>query len=105
MARPVGSSSKNTKFLNNRLKAMFGDDFEPMINAAKSAIRMQEIANNSRDTEEEFSNHKECVAAWEKIGQYVSPKLKSIEVVDEDGNNALPKMITINVVDPRNIDS
>lgn len=38
------------------------------------------------------------------INKYI-PDLKSIEVVDEDGNNALPQSITINVVDPRNIDS
>lgn len=28
------------------------------------------------------------------------PDLKSVEVVDEDGNDALPKSITINVVQP-----
>jgi hypothetical protein len=30
----------------------------------------------------------------------ILPDLKSVEVVDEDGNNALPKAITINVVSP-----
>lgn len=38
------------------------------------------------------------------INKYI-PDLKSVEIVDEDGNNALPKSIIINVVDPRNIDS
>lgn len=28
------------------------------------------------------------------------PNLKSIEVVDQDGNNALPQTITVNVVSP-----
>jgi len=38
------------------------------------------------------------------INKYI-PDMKSIEVVDEDGNNALPKSVIINVVDPRNINT
>jgi hypothetical protein len=48
--------------------------------AAENAVRMQEVAEASRDTDEEFNQRKECVNAWEKIGQYCSPKLKAVEV-------------------------
>jgi hypothetical protein len=62
---------------------MMGDDFEPMVKAAENAIRMQEIAVSNTGGEEEFDQRKDCVTAWEKIGQYCSPKLKAIEVSGE----------------------
>ena len=97
------SPNRNTRFLTNRLKAMYGEDFEPIVKAAECAVRMQQMANEAEGTEEEFDMRKDCVAAWERIGQYCSPKLKAVEIVDENGDNALPKLITVNVVDPRNI--
>ena len=95
MGDRTGSPNRNTQFLTNRLKAMFGDDFEPIIKAAENAVRMQSIANEHVEMLEdpdidadvklelranEFNCRKECVTAWEKIGQYCSPKLKAIEV-------------------------
>jgi hypothetical protein len=99
---------------------MYGEDFNPIIKAAENAVRMQSIADDAQkklkdndvDVElkiaissNEFNQRKECVAAWDKIGQYVTPRLKAVEVVDEEGNNALPKFITINVVDPSSTDT
>jgi len=62
---------------------MYGKDFDPIMKAAENAFRMQEIATAGIDTEEEFDQRKDCVNAWEKIGQYCSPKLKAIEVSGE----------------------
>lgn len=110
MGRPVGSTTRNTQFLNNRLKEMMGDDFEPMVRAAENAVRMQAIADESQvilndddaDVEtkiaakaNEFNQRKECVNAWEKIGQYCSPKLKAVEVTGEDGQSLFPSTIKI----------
>ena len=78
-----GSPNRNTKFLMNRLQDMYGKDFDPIMKAAENAFRMQEIATAGIDTEEEFDQRKDCVNAWEKIGQYCSPKLKAIEVSGE----------------------
>jgi hypothetical protein len=65
---------------------MYGKDFEPMIKAAENAIAMEGLAQqNDVDDDTKFSRHKECVTAWEKIGQYTNPKLKAIEVTGEDG--------------------
>jgi hypothetical protein len=61
---------------------MYGDDFDPILKMAENAVRMQEIAATSDD---EFTHRKECVNAWEKIGQYVMPKLKAVEVTGEEG--------------------
>lgn len=77
-----GSPNKNSKFLLTRLKDMYGDDFEPMIKAAENAIRMQDIANTGGD--DEFNMRKECVSAWEKIGQYTNHKLKAVEISGDE---------------------
>lgn len=82
----------------NRLQEMYGDDFDPILRAAENAVRMQAIADENKDipndatTElalsirgEEFNQRKECVNAWDKIAQYVTPKLKAVEITGEDG--------------------
>lgn len=78
MARTVGTPNRNTQFLTNKLRDMYGDDFDPIIKAAENAVRMQDLADSGDD--DEFNMRKDCVAAWEKIGQYCSPKLKAVEV-------------------------
>lgn len=82
MARPKGVPNKNKAFLLDRLKDQLGKDFDPIINAAKNAARMQKLADNAEDnaSDDEFDMRKDTVSAWEKIAQYVEPKLKAIEV-------------------------
>jgi len=93
--RPKGKESKNTKFLLNRLQDMYGEDFDPIMMAAKNAYEMNglaqleltkeqmedmEAADLIRVTEAIFNRKRECVNAFDKISQYVNPKLKAIEV-------------------------
>lgn len=85
--RPKGSANKNKEFLNKRLRDMYGDDFDPIIKAAQNAVRMESIASNLEGTDDEFNCRKECVNAWDKIAQYVTPKLKAVEV---SGNSDAP---------------
>ena len=81
MASREGSPNKNKQFLLNRLKDMYGEDFDPIINACDNAIKMSELANKGGD--DEFTMRKECVSAWDKIAQYVTPKLKAVEMSGE----------------------
>ena len=48
----------------------------------------------------EFEQRKECVSAWDKVGQYVSPKLKAVEV-GTDPDNPLPMSIPVTFIDPK----
>ncbi len=95
MARPANSSDKNRKFLLNRLQDMYGKDFDPIMMAAKNAKEMNDLAQIELTKEQMedmdgvellsftdtvFARKKECVAAFDKIAQYVQPKLKAIEV-------------------------
>lgn len=103
MASRAGSPNKNKQFLLKRLQDMFGEDFDPVISAAQNAIRMQEIASDASDPIDEFNQRKECVNAWDKIAQYVTPKLKSVEL---SGNEGEPLSIQIvNYKDSVNADS
>lgn len=95
MARPKNSEDKNRKFLLNRLQDMYGADFDPIMKAAENAMEMQNLAAPKftedqlseldasevmKVTESEFTRRKECVVAWDRIGQYITPKLKAIEI-------------------------
>lgn len=95
--RPKGSPNRNSKFLLQRLKEMYGEDFEPVMAAAENAVRMQQIALESQQSmaEDEFIQRKECVNAWEKVAQYVSPKLKAVEMTGADGKDLVPPSIVI----------
>ena len=96
--RPKGSQSKNKDFLMKRLQDMYGKDFDPVMMAAKNAYEMNKLAQleltdeqmadmDGRDilqaTEAVFMRKKECVNAFDKIAQYVQPKLKAIEISGE----------------------
>jgi hypothetical protein len=76
MARPRGAANKNKSFLLSRLQDMYGDEFHPIMNMAENAVKLQKAA----DQEPEPANFKAALEGWEKIAQYVEPKLKSVDV-------------------------
>lgn len=85
--RPSGSESKNTKFLMNRLKEMYGEDFEPVMMAAKNAKHMQDIADSEEakalELNDRIDMHKKTAETWDRVSQYTNPKLKAIELSGE----------------------
>ena len=114
--RHKGIPNKNTTFLNNRLKDMLGEDFDPVMKMAQNAVRMQQIADSysfvegeddnqgPSDKGSEFDCRKDTVEAWNKIAKYCTPQLKAIEV---SGNEDAPvrTKITVEYVEPKNPDS
>ena len=87
MASRKGISNKNKDFLLKRLQDMYGEDFDPIMMAAKNAKLMQDIVESPETLALEPSDrvelHKKTAETWEKIGQYVNPKLKAIEISGE----------------------
>lgn len=77
----------NEKFLLVRLKAKYGEDFDPIMQIAKNAAQMQQViddkisAETSLTPEELATVNKE----WERMAQFTHPKLKSVEHVGGDG--------------------
>ena len=79
MPSRAGSPNKNKAFLLNRLKNMFGENFDPIIRMSEQAAELHDIARERRDV----SSLKASIDAWDKIAVYVEPKLKSVIHVSE----------------------
>ena len=78
-----GSPNKNKEYLMNRLKDMYGDDFDPIIRMAEQATRLHAAAIDAEDTKVLTDS----INGWDKIAQYVQPKLKAVELTGEDGSS------------------
>ena len=76
MARTKGSLGKNKAFLLNRLQAMYGKAFDPVMKMAEQAVTLDQLALE----EPSVTNQKESIHAWGKIAEYVTPKLRSTEM-------------------------
>ena len=74
-----------------RLQDMLGDDFDPVVRMAETAVKMSEIAELSRDIED----YKDCITAWDKIAKYTTPALKAVEVDLTSGGRDLPTIIEL----------
>ena len=75
MARPKGALGKNKAFLLNRLKDMYGKDFDPIMKAAEQAHTLDKLAQEDPTV----ANQRDSIASWLKIAEYVAPKLKAVE--------------------------
>lgn len=82
MPSRAGSPNRNKQFLLNRLKDMYGEDFHPIIQMADNAVLLQErvdkLGNNAQSVD--IIN---ALKAWGSVAEYVSPKLKAIELTAE----------------------
>ena len=83
--------NRNSKFLLNRLQDMYGEQFDPVMKMAQQAVKLDELA----ESEPSVSNQKESIKAWGKIAEFVSPKLKAVELNTGDTG------ITLNVTRKR----
>jgi len=76
------ANKQNEAFLNNRLKKMYGDDFDPIMKIAENATRLQkkiEEAIDDEDSKVELSDLIEANKEWERMAQFTHPKLKAVE--------------------------
>ena len=81
MSRTIGATGRNKKFLLNRLQDMYGDDFHPIMSAAKNAYEMNKIAEKTGD----IQDHERASKAWDRIAEYTEPRLKAVEHSGHDG--------------------
>ena len=80
MSRKAGVPNKNKQFLLNRLKALHGEDFDPMMRMVDQAIKLHGLANESGEP----MALKASVVAWDKVAAYTQPKLKAVILQDEE---------------------
>lgn len=70
---------------------MFGDDFDPIMRAAEQATRLHAMAMDSDSAQDV----KASVDSWLKIGEYVHPKLKAVEISGTEGSDLPAISVTI----------
>jgi len=108
MARTLGSKDKPKRALVMRLKQVYGEEFDVIMNMAHNATNLQSIANGAMDTLHAATANgvpsdeddakvivqalrgasaaaNDAINAWDKIAVYVQPKLKQVEVTGEGG--------------------
>lgn len=88
--RTPGALDKNKQFLLNRLKAEYGDKFDPMMTLVDLGMGMladikgmqSEIGDKPTlsDYQNLFAARSNAATTWEKVAQYTTPKLKAQEV-------------------------
>lgn len=91
MPSRAGSPNKNKGALKRRLKARFGDDFDVVEEMATIAY---EITKTAKATGE-IVDLKEAVTAWDKVANYVEPKLKAVEHSGEMSGKLIVKRINL----------
>ena len=77
----------------NRLRELYGDDFDPVIKMSENADFMHQLSETARkavESEEPTIDSplveaaakasKDSIDAWDKVAKYTTPQLKSIEV-------------------------
>lgn len=121
MPRQKGAIGKNKQFLLNRLKDQFGEEFDPVMRMAANCAALDKIAAETlahaekrlqqkrlshQDRRDILNNARATLMdaneAWNKVAAYVTPKMKSIEVVgDEDRPVGVVTKIERVIVDPQ----
>ena len=97
--------ARDTTTQKNKNRRMRQDALREQLSKQKHVEHVIEIVNELNDVKQELDQlmvqRKKIVldTKLKLINKYL-PELKSVEVVDEEGNDALPKSITINVVSP-----
>lgn len=76
MGRPKGSGNRPFKrVLADHMAKKFGAQWNPVVEMANGAIKLQEIAEQSGET----ADYKASVEAMEKVSNFLVPKLRAIE--------------------------
>ncbi len=85
MPRPPGIPNRNRGYTLNKLKEMWGDDFDPLVKMAESCNELIKLASDYKKEHptnwtEIFSFNERIVSSFDKVASYTQPKLKAIEV-------------------------
>jgi len=95
--RQAGTPNKNKAFLRKTLRDRFGEDFDAVVKAAECAAKIHEIAMKTKDVDK----LKTAVDAWDKVAQYVEPKLKAVEIDLSNSDGTLrPQQILLRAAEP-----
>ena len=71
---------------------MYGADFNPVMKVAENAVKLQEAADSEPD---KTDIRVAAVNAWDRVAQYVEPKLKAVEVSGDLSGKIIVKRINL----------
>lgn len=87
--------NKNKRALQLALMNRFGEDFHVVMKVADQAVKLEEIADADPD---DAQTRKAALDGWDKVAQYVEPKLKAIEHTGGQDEDGLPQGIKIEII-------
>lgn len=83
MARTPGAINKNKRALLLALQARY-PDYQPVVEMADAAFKLSDAARQA-DPDSAPGLWAQASQAHDRVAQYVTPKLKAIEVTGQDG--------------------
>ena len=89
MASRAGSPNKSKKALLLMLQERY-PGYQPVLEMADAAHNISRLAKASNDDSDLWA---QASAAHDKVAQYVTPKLKAMEVTGEDGEALVVKIV------------
>ena len=92
--RKKGTPNRPSQFLMHRLQEAYGKDFDPVVRCAEAAVELHAVAMETRTVADLTA----AVGAWDRVAQYCTPKLKSIDVQTDNKAVRQIRDVTINVV-------
>ena len=95
MAGQPRGPNKNKQALKLLLQKKYGEDFNAVMKVAEQAVKLVEMADADIC---DVNARKAALDGWDKVAQYVEPKLKAVEVSGPDDENGLPTAIRIEIV-------
>ena len=92
-----GSPNRNKRLAIRKLKDIYGEDFDPLQKMAEVAVAMHKVVmakpvnDGHAHSEPTLTDYKLLGDMWEKVAQFVTPKLKAIEqtIVDDTARTRL----------------
>lgn len=94
MARPLGAINKNTRGMIRRLKEQWGEDFDVILKMAEA----QNALHNKAMTTRNQQDLKMTVDGWDKLANYLVPKLKATEIDLSNTDGTLKDVTAIRLV-------
>lgn len=94
MARPVGSINKSTRGMARRLREQYGEDFDVIMKMAEAQNALHKKAMATKQQ----GDLKMCIDGWDKLANYLVPKLKATEIDLSNTDGTLKDVTAIRLV-------
>ena len=99
MARPIGALGPKRRRTIANLQDLLGKDFDPLL----SMIRMADALEKKAMQTGESKDMVDCANTYDKVLQYIMPRLKAVDVTSDDNVINMPTTIQLVAPDGNNL--